>query len=107
MFYHYSQNNSGGSFDFDKDTGITHHVIIEADSAEEADDRGESIGLYFDGDGDCPCCGFRWDCAWEGDGEDEPLVYSTPPSQLEKSYKWMEPGHEVAVHYKDGRVEWF
>jgi hypothetical protein len=106
MFYHYPQNNSGGSFSFNKEFGVTHHVIIEADSAKEADDRGEEIGLYFDGRGDCPCCGSRWDRAWEGDGEDEPLVYSTRPSQL-TGLKWMEPGHEVAVHYKDGRLEWF
>lgn len=107
MFYHYSQNNSGGSFVFDKFLGITRHVIIEADSAAEADARGEEIGLYFDGAGDCPCCGYRWDGAWEGDGDDEPQVYGTHPSQLEEVYKWMKPGYEVAVHYKDGRVEWF
>lgn len=106
MFYHYSQNNSGGSFDFNKFRGITHHVIIEADSASEADDIAEGIGLYFDGHGDCPCCGDRWYNAWEGDGDDEPMVYSTRPSEL-TGYKWMEDGYEVAVHYRDGRVEWF
>lgn len=37
MFYHYSQNNSGGSFHFDKAAGITVHVVVEADSAQEAD----------------------------------------------------------------------
>ena len=49
MFYHYSQNNSGGSFDFDQEEGITHHVVIEAESAYLADRRAESIGLYFGG----------------------------------------------------------
>lgn len=29
-FWHFSQNNSGGAFDFDHLAGITHHVIIEA-----------------------------------------------------------------------------
>lgn len=44
MFYHYSQNNSGGIFDFDRENGITHHVVIEAESASLADRRAESIG---------------------------------------------------------------
>jgi hypothetical protein len=107
MFYHYSQNNSGGRFHYNKSSGITHHVIIEADSAKEADERGEGIGLYFDGAYDCPCCGNRWDTAWEGDGSKEPEVHGAHPSMLERGFKWMEPGYEVAVHYKDGKVEWF
>ena len=107
MFYHYSQNNSGGGFDFDKYRGITNHVVIEADSANEADSRAEDIGLYFDGSGDCPCCGPRWYNAWEEGGDEDPIVYGKHPSALEKSFKWMEPGYEVAVHYKDGKVEWF
>ena len=69
MFYHYSQNNSGGSFDFDKKAGITHHVVIEAESAEAADRKAESIGLYFDGEGDCPCCGERWSTCWPDEVE--------------------------------------
>lgn len=36
MFYTFNQNNSGGSFDFDKARGITHYVIIEANSVEHA-----------------------------------------------------------------------
>lgn len=58
-FYHFSQNNSGGSFDFDENSGITHHVVIEANSADHASARAQDIGIYFDGvrDGvDCGCC---------------------------------------------------
>jgi hypothetical protein len=59
MFYTYSQNNSGG-----KCKGPALYVIIEADSAKEANERAISeAGLYFDGvaDGiDCECCGDRW-----------------------------------------------
>ena len=55
MFYSYHQNNSGGWF-----TLPAIDVIIEADSAEEADRIAESKGLYFDGAGDCDCCGNRW-----------------------------------------------
>lgn len=63
MFYHFSQNNSGGSFDFDKNDGITHHVVIEAVSAESANKKLQDIGGYFDGcdtGRDCSCCGDRW-----------------------------------------------
>ena len=75
-FFQYRQNNSGGQF-----TGPAIHVIIEADSADEADQRAvNEAGLYFDGcaqDIDCSCCGDRWHRAWD-DGDDEPRVYDEP-----------------------------
>ncbi|MFE4367966.1 MULTISPECIES: DUF7296 family protein [unclassified Streptomyces] len=58
-FYEFHQNNSGGGFDYDEDNGISVYVIIEAGSADVANARAEKIGLYFDGEGDCPCCGDR------------------------------------------------
>ena len=73
MFYTYSQNNSGGSFDIDAENGLAHYVIIEADSMEEANEKATSIGIYFDGveDGmDCECCGDRW--------SSDPDEYKTP-----------------------------
>jgi hypothetical protein len=68
-YYEYSQNNSGGSFVLDFKRGIGHTVWVEATSKEDADRRAEAIGLYFDGYGDCSCCGNRWSEAW-GDGEE-------------------------------------
>lgn len=107
MFWHYSQNNSGGSFDFDKVRGITHNVVIEADSAEDADRRAENIGLYFDGSGDCPCCGNRWSGAWD-DGDDVPKIYDRELGvKYENNWGWMEPGYEIAVHFKDGTIRWY
>lgn len=112
MFYHYSQNNSGGSFDFDRKAGITHHVIIEAASAEHADERAEQIGLYFDGQGDCQCCGNRWSAmgSWGGeDGTPTPQVYGLEVSETipwVDSIMWMEENSEVAIHYLDGRIVW-
>lgn len=61
MFYQFDQNNSGGSFDVDEN--VCHRLFIEADSLEEATDKAESLGCYWDGveNGiDCPCCGDRW-----------------------------------------------
>jgi hypothetical protein len=71
MFFTYRQNNSGGRF-----IGEI-NIIIEADSAKEADEIAQENGVYFDGvdDGhDCECCGDRWYRAWE-DGTENPEIY--------------------------------
>ena len=60
MFFSFHQNNSGGFFKIDNDKGIDAYVIVEGDTVEEVMDKAEKIGLYFDGDGDCSCCGNRW-----------------------------------------------
>lgn len=62
-WYEFSQHNTGGSFDHDPERGIGYSVWVEAESYEEANERAESIGLYFDGCDagiDCDCCGDRW-----------------------------------------------
>ena len=112
MFFEFNQNNSGGSFDYDERGGITHIVVVEADSAADALSRASDIGLYFDGDGDCPCCGDRWsDYLTDSDGDKEPSHYGTPLTKdtfdADKFGVWMKAGREACVHYKDGRKEWF
>lgn len=60
MFYTFRQNNSGGSW---HTPAIT--VIVEANTAREANERAETAGVYFNGvmsGQDCECCGSRW---WE------------------------------------------
>jgi len=60
-FFTYRQNNSGGSFVENEHVNI--FVIIEADSAKQADNKAKSIDIYFDGcenGTDCHCCGDRW-----------------------------------------------
>jgi hypothetical protein len=60
-FYEFTQNNTGGSFV--TDFQVCHRLLIEANSAEEANIKAESMGVYFNGvdEGyDCPCCGDRW-----------------------------------------------
>lgn len=101
-FFHFSQNNSGGSFDQDIAAGITHHVVIEANSSQHANDRAEEIGLYFDGcekGMDCDCCGDRWSPAW-GPGDAEPMIYGSPALDYEDM--WM--SDPVAIHYLDSRM---
>lgn len=105
MFYTFNQNNSGGSFDYDAERGISAVVIIEADSAEAANERAEQIGLYFDGDGDCECCGDRWySVSGTYDSADVPSIYGTPLESYEPSYKWMGKYPETYVHYANGTV---
>lgn len=110
MLYHYGQNNSGGSFDFDGKAGITHHVIIEAKNTAEANERAGQIGIYFDEEYliDCNCCGTRWSALWDDDpGMKSPEVYGESVETFKALTKWMGDNPEVFVHYADGRIEAF
>lgn len=107
MFYEYHQNNSGGSFDFDADRGISQYVIVEAKDAESADSRAMGIGLYFDGCDvgmDCDCCGDRWSRAW-GEGSEYPEVYGTPVPEYTTMMPWMGDNPDIFIHRVDGTVE--
>lgn len=104
MFYTFGQNNSGGSFV--QDENISHYVIIEASSAAEADKLAESKGLYFDGEGDCPCCGNRWSNAWYDEGDDVPSIYEKPVTEYRASYGFMSE-YETVVHYLSGKIEYY
>lgn len=106
MFYHFRQNNSGGSFYVNEASGIACDVIVEANSKDEANERAESIGLYFDGvelGDDCDCCGNRWYRAY-GDGDVGPSYYGESIDTATQLYDWT-PGKPTGyVHYLDGRV---
>lgn len=101
MFYHYSQNNSGGFF-----TKPAINVIIEAASSEQADVRAQDHGLYFGGEGDCPCCGDRWNTIYYNEkGDVEPSIYGEPVESHTTS-QWAEKDiPEYVIYYVDGRVE--
>ena len=112
-FWCYRQTNSGGSFYFSKSGGIGVYVVVEADSATDADRRAEDIDLYFNGcesDRDCRCCGDRWYPA-SGEGDSVPSVYNVPVEDFGSHWPQLgeqsgEPPH-IFVHYKDGRIESF
>jgi len=70
-WYEFSQNNSGGWFQHDENAGIGVSVWVQARNYQEANSRAEAIGLYFDGQGDCSCCGDRWSDKWDEDGQTE------------------------------------
>jgi len=112
-FFTFRQNNSGGSFDYDAERGISVVVVVEAESATVAVARAKDIGLYFDGVGDCRCCGNRWSEPWGGDddGTEVPSYYGEPINCNEfpkDGYRWMKPGkYEGFIHHADGRMEGF
>lgn len=101
-FWTYSQNNTGGSFDYDPNRGISNYVIVEAENADAADERAREIGLYFDGAGDCSCCGNRWYESY-GEGDEAPSIYGDPVDDHDPLMKWID-GYEAFVHHADGVV---
>ena len=81
-FYTYDQNNSFGIF-----KGPAHYVIVEADSAVEADAIAVKHGVYFDEDYDvdCECCGQRWESSRWIHPTDEPSIYGQDPDKAGKT----------------------
>lgn len=115
MFFSFRQNNSGGRWDIDPKRGISVNVIVEADDWEHANYLAERIGLYFDGSGDCGCCGTRWSSLWKYDeGTPAPMHYSqevgeNKPARLTGfGIKWTDQGQpEGYIHHSDKRIEPF
>lgn len=115
MYAHFSQNNSGGSFDYDKEKGISVAVVIECDSILDAIRRAKKIGIYFNGvdkNIDCGCCGDRWSKPYKLD--EKPMRYTTlldeafaPLVEEEDKYpiKWMDNDrYEYFLHKIDGSI---
>lgn len=116
-WYHYSQNNSGGSFV--QNDSVGEDVFIEAKSAKHANFEAEQKGLYFDGDGDCPCCGNRWHEAWRdadviefpatvpsGWRNDDPATECNNIEEYAQAHinRWgLEQDAQAVIHYDDGR----
>jgi hypothetical protein len=104
-WYKYHQNNSGGTHIYDKNNGISVNVWVEADNEVHADDRAESIGIYFDGSMDCSCCGSRWSSADYAYNDKDELPPG-PEETLKKdefdsfsTIKWSHDGqYETFVH---------
>lgn len=104
-FYCFPQNNTKGVFLFDRNAGITDYVIIEADTPYDANEKAESIGIYFyganDDEIDCPCCGDRWEPVTALDGKPFPSLYGQDVTKTESKSK-----EDIAIHYLSGKIEW-
>jgi len=103
-FFHFSQNNSGGSFIVNNN--VAHHVIIEAIDANHANQLAEGIGIYFDGcakDMDCSCCGDRWYPRDDSDGMEVPSVYGEALDIAAQNDWFASQGEPFChVYYLDG-----
>lgn len=88
LYFHFSQNNSGGSFDIDEN--VARHVIIQAHSVREAHRIASDVGIYFNGcdsGQDCSCCGDRWSEIWsDSDGTSTPLIYGEDPEKYDDMF---------------------
>jgi hypothetical protein len=76
MFFTFYQNNSFGVYT--ESETLKAYVIIQADSAQEANWFAQDLGIYFDGADtgeDCPCCGDRWYRVEDGEGTTTPTIY--------------------------------
>ena len=102
-YFHFSQNNSGGSFHINE--SVAHHVIIQAYDAKDANTIAQNIGIYFNGcetGADCDCCGDRWSEQWSNEqGDEKPLIYGEDPVTIEDMFT--KPGQPVChVYHLDG-----
>jgi len=92
MYWEFNQNNSGGRFVVNDK--LCHRVIVEAHSFEQAVEKAEELGCYWQGVSqgiDCPCCGDRWS-KWENKVKAETLEEVIKHYQdLANRYGWTVP----------------
>jgi hypothetical protein len=102
-FWCYVQNNSHGSWVRDKDNDK--YVIIEADSYNHANMIAEEEhGLYFDGFGDCRCCGRRWSEQEDwSDASSVPMVWGDILSNIHDEQMKKD---NVVIHYLSGKTKY-
>ena len=107
-WWHYSQNNSGGSFD--KDGGDA--TYVRAPSASQANRIAKNNGIYFDGVydlQDCPCCGDRWSSARGDDPDLEDCTVAelaeklAADGELKRAADWK---LGIRIIDSDGGVHW-
>jgi hypothetical protein len=106
-FFHYRQNNSGGSFI--KRNGLDVLVVIEAMDYLHANAIAEDKGIYFHGCSsgrDCSCCGDRWYEQYDNSDGYTKVFEDKTLKQKETAMKNNTddyPNHFV-IYYLDGRV---
>ena len=87
-FFTYYQNNSNGMLL----PTMARYVIVEADSPTEGDEVAQQHGVYFGyAEGDCACCGKRWENQHpEAEGDPVPSIYGdpVPDDEGEDEFGW-------------------
>ena len=87
-YYTFNQNNTDGYF-----KEPAEYIIIEANSAIEANNIAKNNGIYFDGVNkkiDCECCGDRWWKVNENDAKKKPTIYNKLANKTNYNYKIIE-----------------
>jgi hypothetical protein len=103
-FYTFYQNNSGGNFTVNNT--VAEYVIIEAEDSNDANNKAEEIGIYFDGviaEIDCDCCGDRWYRQYREEGTKNPEIYGKSVREWMLSKKRHHLRNQVIVYWKNGR----
>jgi hypothetical protein len=99
--YTFWQTNSDGGYILTDRVGII--TLVEAPTAEEANAKAQSLGIYFNGVAggkDCRCCGDRWTPAtedWRAHPEEIPAA---------GDLRWVIPEagvkYERVIHFAGG-----
>jgi len=110
MFYTFSQNNSGGSFEVTD--SVAEYVVVEANDLTHAIERALAIGIYFDGVNaglDCECCGDRWSEPYRDNGTPTPEfgIWVLDGGHVRAAYDsafspWTDP--VAIIHFLKGAV---
>lgn len=106
-FYHFRQNNSGGSFIIGDEVDVL--VVIEAVDYLHANGIAQIKDIYFHGASsgrDCSCCGSRW---YEQYDYDKGYIKEFDDWTLKQKEAAMKDGtdkyaHHFVIHYLDSRV---
>lgn len=114
-FFEWSQNSPGGSFDVDNK--ITHIIIIQSKTYEDAEKKAFELGVYYNGSSegiDCSCCGDRW---YEGQEIELPerMGYFMTKEILIKNihqycnfivdnYGWIKGNPDCRVYFDNGDI---
>lgn len=99
-WYCLDQNNSGGYFI--RNETVQEHVLIQAVSPEDAENRANYIVEGYSSY--CECCGERWS-VWftERDGTDEPCICGKPLDEVEAVWH----RKNAVLHYFDGTKSFY
>lgn len=103
-FYTFYQSRINGcQYEIDERDRTSRYVIIEADSADDANQRARALGMVHEA---------RWPKVNEAASDDVPSVFSEPVGTMESPPDRFNVATELdkplaTVHYQDGRIETF
>lgn len=103
MFFHYYQNNPGGTTF--KNSSVCSLVVIEAKNYQKANEKAQSIDIYFDGvrnGHDCQCCGNRWTPHYENAKGRHTLEIDGQPIDAGYTTEKNDSHPAVMVYFKNG-----